>query len=317
MSLPAAVNVVRGLIWETFWQAVASRIFWVMLAVSACCILFCAGVRVHGGARQFGEDAEFLPASQFDPKKVDKTGVVPIQGQISFGFGAVHVSLGRDVDDAVRFVELVLSSIVAGTLGVLLTLIWTAGFLPSFLEPNAASVLLTKPVPRWLLLLGKFLGVNLFVGLQAAVFVFGTWFTLGLTTGVWAPSYLLTVPLLMLQFSFFYSFSMFLAVATRSTVVCIVGTVLFWALCSAVNAGRVEMVAAGTTSWPLEIAYWLLPKPVDCGVFLRDALDAGRYFAQWEALKEYRPGEASVVTSVLSAAALLLLAAVDFRKVDY
>ena len=100
-------------------------------------------------------------------------------------------------------------------------------------------------------------------------------------------------------------------------MVCIVGTLLFWLLCSAVNAGRIEALAAGGVAWPLEAAYWLLPKPVDFGVFLRDVLDAGRYFSQWDALKEYRPSDLSIVTSILSAAALLVLSAFDFGTVDY
>ena len=38
-------------------------------------------------------------------------------------------------------------------------LVWTAGFLPDFLQPSAASVLFAKPVPRWTVLLGKYAGV--------------------------------------------------------------------------------------------------------------------------------------------------------------
>src|SRR5205085_9481618 len=138
------------------------------------------------------------------------------------------------------------------------------GFLPAFLAPNAASVLLTKPVPRWLVLLGKFLGLNLVVGLQASIFALGTWAAIGVATGVWSPAYLLSVPLLMLQFAFFYSFSLFLAVSTRSAIACMVGVVLFWLLCTAVNTSRVEMWAAGAsgvTRALVEAAYWVLPKP--------------------------------------------------------
>src|SRR5580704_8787430 len=43
--------------------------------------------------------------------------------------------------------------------GLLLALLWTAGFLPTFLEPAHASILLAKPTPRWQLLVGKFVGV--------------------------------------------------------------------------------------------------------------------------------------------------------------
>ena len=133
---------------------------------------------------------------------------------------------------------------VADTLGLLLTLIWTAGFLPGFLAPQAVAVLLAKPVPRWTLLAGKYIGVLAFVLAQAAYFVGGTWLALGLRTGVWDPTYLLSIPLLLLQFAVFFSFSLLLAVCSRSTVVCVSGSIAFWAVCWAINFGRHAVMAS-------------------------------------------------------------------------
>ena len=59
---------------------------------------------------------------------------------------------------------------MADAVGLLLALLWTASFLPTFLEPAAVAVLLAKPVPRWQLLVGKFAGVLAFVAFQAARF---------------------------------------------------------------------------------------------------------------------------------------------------
>jgi hypothetical protein len=324
MSFPAAVNVLRALIWESFWQAIASRIFWVLLTVTAVCILFCLGLNVTApkGERDPKEPNYFLPRSdpQFDPDKAAKSGVSPIEGQISLAFGTIPVPLGRNPEDAVEFIQLILSSGVAGTLGILLTLVWTAAFLPSFLEPNAASVLLTKPVPVWLLLLGKFLGVNLFVGLQASIFVVGTWAATGVSTGVWSNAYLMSVPLLMLQFAFFYSFSMFLAVSTRSAVACMVGVVLFWLLCTAVNTSRAEMWAAsatGATRSLVEAAYWVLPKPVDLHKILSDVLTSDRALTTMAALKAYHPGEGSLLSCAAFTVVMLFVSSLDIVKVDY
>src|SRR5262249_29956278 len=47
MNLPAAIYAVRWLVRDTFRQALASRIFWVMLAVSGLCILACLSVRIQ------------------------------------------------------------------------------------------------------------------------------------------------------------------------------------------------------------------------------------------------------------------------------
>ena len=329
MTLSAAVNVLRWLIVDTLWQSLASRIFWVMLAVSGIAILFCLGVGVTGARLEHdpGQRTEILHKDMpSDLEQAKRSGVNVIEGNVSLGFGMVHIQHARDFQDSVRFLQVVLSGVVAGTIGILLTLIWTAGFLPSFLEPNAASILLTKPVPRWTLLLGKFLGMVAFVGMQATIFVGGTWLVLGLRTGVWNETYLLSIPLLTLQFAFFYSFSMFLAVATRSTIVCMVGSVLFWMLCSAINAGRIELMlqpdAPAWLRWPIEAAYWVLPKPIDFNLIMNQALTANQYFAPWpaaqaiEAQGRFTP-EWAILTSLLFGVGMILISAFDVRKVDY
>ena len=77
-----------------------------------------------------------------------------------------------------------------------------------------------------------------FVLAQAVYFVGGTWLALALRTGVWDTAYLLSVPLLLLQFSVFFAFSLLLAVCFRSTVVCVFGLDLLLGLCWAINLAR-------------------------------------------------------------------------------
>ena len=152
--------------------------------------------------------------------------------------------------EAVYFLELVLAWGVAGTFGLLLALVWTAGFVPSFLEPSAASVLLAKPVARWQLLMGKYFGVLTFVGFQVVLFVVLTWVGLGMRTNVWNMTYWWCIPLLLLQFAIFYSFSVLLAVITRSTVACVFGSVLFWLLAWGINYGYVMARGVLETALP-------------------------------------------------------------------
>jgi len=73
--------------------------------------------------------------------------------------------------------------------------------------------------------------------------VVGTWLALGIATGVFDARYLFAIPVLLLHFAAFYSFSAMLAVWTRSTVVCVFGTLLFWVMCWAMNYGRHTVVA--------------------------------------------------------------------------
>ena len=175
-----------------------------MLAVSGLCILFCLSVSVEGGTRLHhpGELPDFVSEPPRQPNETEaayrkrleafraeaeRSGVEIASGELSLAFGAIRAKLGRDAEDAVHFLQLLLAGAVADTAGILLALIWTAGFLPTFLEPSAAAVLLAKPVPRWTLLLGKYLGVLVFVVFQATVFVVGTWLALGCAPGSGTP----------------------------------------------------------------------------------------------------------------------------------
>ena len=258
-------------------------------------------------------------ARQIDPAELAKSGVDVADGEITFLFGAVRVPWVKYHEDATGWLRLVLADFVAGTLGLLLTLIWTGAFLPAFLDPASVSVLLAKPVPRWSLLAGKYVGVLAFVTVQVAVFVLGTWLALALRTGDWSLRYLWCIPLLVVHFAVFFSFSCMLAVWSRSTIVCIFGSLLFWAVCTGINYGRHQTLAeppfaprqsaavvglttpTGTLadapraavaaraaqveepprriSLALEAGYWVLPKPIDVGILEGRMLGAEEHVA--------------------------------------
>ena len=240
--------------------------------------------------------------------------------------------MNRDRRDAVHFVELALAGGVADALGLLLALVWTAGFLPGFLDGRSVSVLLAKPTPRWLLIVGKYLGVLAFVLFHAVLFVGGTWLAIGCRTGVWETTYLWAVPMLLLQFAIFFSFSVLLAVCSRSTVVCVFGSVLFWCLCWGMNFGRHALLAetyrpsdaaiAGQAVRLVEAGYWFLPKPADLGIMLFDALDAASaygkvaVFDSIQAHGDFHPW-LSIAASLSFMALALVAASRQFAALDY
>ena len=43
MNLPAAILVIRWLVWDTFRQSLSSRLFWLMLGISFLTVVFCLG----------------------------------------------------------------------------------------------------------------------------------------------------------------------------------------------------------------------------------------------------------------------------------
>jgi ABC-type transport system involved in multi-copper enzyme maturation permease subunit len=331
-NLPDAIRTVRWMIRDTFRQSLHTKLFWVMIGVTAVCTAFCASIRVTGGPQRFEDDPLYvLPkgeAEKLGEKKLANDGVQVKDGEISFGFGAVKSPIGKTREDSVRFVQLWLAGVVADSLGLLLALVWTAGFLPTFLEPHAVTVLLAKPAPRWSIVVGKYAGVVGFVALQALLFVTCTWLALGLATGVWDGAYWLTVPLLVVNFGIFYAVSAFIAVCTRSTVAAAFGTILFWVVCWGMNFTHHHLIAypisgmGGGTIYLLEVGYWFLPKPLDMSGIFFETLGAQGMYSQVDELVAVRTGgrfhpEASVAASAGFAAVTLGLAAYEFQMTDY
>ncbi len=334
MKLPPSGATLVWLVRDTLRQSLACGVFWILLAISIVSTLVCLSAGVEGGVTISSQAPEFLPANDRDaqhPDKIKHSGVAILSGNFTLAGGAVRIPLARDARGAVHFVQLVLAGGVADTLGFLLAMIWTAGFLPSFLEARSASVLLSKRTPRWLLLWGKYLGVLTFVALQAVIFVGSTWLALGCRTGIWDTAYLLCIPLLLLHFAIFFSVSVLLAVWTQSTVLCVFGSIFFWCLAWGMNYGRhaaalaARAVPEGTFSPRFsqlaDVGYWLLPKPADLGALLYDTVGEDHDFARlldYSALESQGFSMAlAVASSVVFALVVMLTATYSFETLDY
>ena len=330
MSTNRRISVIGALVRDTFRQSFASRIFWIMILITGLSVLLCASVRIEGG--NLIKLPDEIELSQADGTPLSSADMAK-PGKMTLAFGAIPLGLFRDGLSMIQFLQALLAKWVAGAGGTLLALVWTAGFLPEFLQPNAASVLLAKPITRRLLLTGKCLGVLAFVAFHATVFVLGTWLALGLSTGYWDAGYLWAAPLLVLHFAIIYGASALIAVLTRNPSACLFGSLIFWLVCFAMNTARdslLEIQASdpkaakmGERVRPLvEVGYWILPKPADLVVILDDAIRGEEHFALQKELSqvkgrpEFRP-TLSILSSLAFAAALIALSSRQFEETDY
>src|SRR5208337_5358062 len=147
MNSPEVIYAWRWLIRDTFRQSMANYVLWVMLAASAVAIFFCLSATIEGGE-------PLRPPDVLELRRA--------HGHMSLAFGAWRIQLFRDGQAQVHFMLLLLAEWVAGGGGTLLALVWTAGFIPEFLQPANATVLPSKPMPRGALLPGKYLAVLAF-----------------------------------------------------------------------------------------------------------------------------------------------------------
>lgn len=121
------------------------------------------------------------------------------------------------------------------SIGLLIAILVTANMIPETFLPGSLNLLMSKPISRWGLLLAKFVGGCAFVSLCAVYLFVGLWLWLGIQMGIWDKGILLAIPLYILVFAIYYSVSTFVGVYSRSTILSIVVTAIFWAACFAIG----------------------------------------------------------------------------------
>ncbi len=151
-----------ALVVDTFREAFARKIIWGFIICSTLLILF------------------FLVLVKIDV----------VQGGIAMSFIFNNRS-GRvnKAEDVVRGVH----AGIAATLyvyGLILAVLASAGLIPTIFEPGRIELLLSKPVERIHILLGRYLGNILLVALNVFYPVLALWILFGAKTGIWTGSFL-------------------------------------------------------------------------------------------------------------------------------
>lgn len=234
-----------AIIVDSFRESRDRKIFWVMLIIS----LF-----VTAGMACFG----------FEP------------GKVSILFGVwefetdLYTTMGRLRGDLIATIVVdFVMDVVFGTFGIILAIVATAGFFPTFMTSGSVDIVLSKPMTRWALFLARYGGGLVFILFHASVFVLLTFLVVGLRWRIWLPGYLLTIPLMVLLFSYLYCISVLVAVYFRSTVAAVMITLGAWFVFAGVQTA--DDMLQGFPSWKenraidgtLSTARWVVPKTVD------------------------------------------------------
>lgn len=124
-------------------------------------------------------------------------------------------------------------STVSGLLlyfAVLVGIFVSAGLVTSIMEKGTIDLLLSKPVPRWHYIVGRFLGGTLIMLGEVAYLVIGLWLVTGISLGIWSLNFLWSIPLITIGFASAYTVVVLFAVITRSSwfaVIIMYGVLIF------------------------------------------------------------------------------------------
>lgn len=140
----------------------------------------------------------------------------------------------------------------------------TAGIIPDSLERGTVDLFLSKPLARWELLLGKYLGSVAVIGLVTLYFIGGVWFAFGARVGIWNWQFLLSSLTMTFMFAAIFSVVLLLGVVFRNAAVPIIGCFLYLMIVDNLLDSRQTTLYAFSQN-PLyrgicDALYYLLPR---------------------------------------------------------
>ncbi len=130
----------------------------------------------------------------------------------------------------VLILQKLLTTGLGGTILLLVSVAVTAAFVPNMVRKGTLELLLVRPIPRWQLLLFKYVGALLLVAGLLGLLILATWLITGILAGIWTPGVLLALPSLLLFFGLLLSVSVLTGVITRSVISAMLVTVAYWAV---------------------------------------------------------------------------------------
>lgn len=144
----------------------------------------------------------------------------------------------------------------------------TAGIVPSMMEKGTIDLLISKPLRRTELLLGRALGGVIAVGLNLLGFLIALWALYGLATGVWYVPFIgWTFLLSMFAFITLYSGIIALNVFTESWVLPMSLAYIHMTVLSTFLSNReatlYQLISADWLRGIIETLYWALPQVQD------------------------------------------------------
>jgi ABC-type transport system involved in multi-copper enzyme maturation permease subunit len=214
-------------------------------------------------------------------------------------FGA-QATPPSSIDNIAELVRQMQSGFAGGLLiGItLFGVIATAGIIPDTLEKGIVDLYLSKPIARWQLLLGKYLGAVTVVFVNSAYFLGGLWMVFGIKIGVWNVEMVLAAFTMAFVFACLFSIVAFLGVLSRGAAVPIIGAFLYLLVIGTVLQHRENTLYAfsGNVVYRgiFDVCYYLLPqlsalkdgvalqilqRPVDWKPFLQAFLSSCLVFA--------------------------------------
>lgn len=196
-----------------------------------------------------------------------------------------------------------------------LFIVMTSSFIPSMLEKGTVELILSKPVSRSEIILGKYAGGVIIVFSALTYLITIIWLIISFKTGVWHFSFLTSILWYTFIFAVLYSLIIFTALITKSTVLTLIFNMfLLFPITGllSLREGVYSLINNKAVEFILDFIYYLLPKPWDLRTMAVEIIE-GKFSAAQGILIAYQP----LITSIIFIITILSLSIYYFNKKDY
>jgi len=236
------MNATLALIRDTFREAFARRIFWGFFGCCTALLLFLIFILrvdvVQGALATISIFGNSLPST--------------------------------NVENLVQQTQSVIAMVLYFA-GMALSVFASAGLVSSVFEPGRIELLLSKPVSRTHLLLGRYAGNVLVVAANILYLVVGSWVIFGIKTGVWGLGFLISSLCTIFVFSVLLAAIVLVGVIWDSAAVAIMVTFAIMIL-TPILAQKNTLERLLSSEWSRDVVrvlYYTLPKTSDISIIIR------------------------------------------------
>lgn len=181
------------------------------------------------------------------------------------------------MEDILKFFKMLIVVPLYGG-GLFLSIFSASGFIPSMLEKGSAELILSKPVSRLELIIGKYFGGILMVFLNIAYLIIALWLLIGLKFGIWELDFLLTIFTITYAFAALYSLIILIGILTRSSILAMMISYIIFFILSPILSARdtISLFAkSDVLSVIMDILYYLTPQTSNLGELTADLAVGG------------------------------------------
>lgn len=221
----------------------------------------------------------------------------------------VATMAGDDINQFVLGSEIFILN-VSYLLLITFCLIGVSSIIPSMLEKGNIDLMLSKPISRAKIILGKFTGGVLLIFVSLVYLLGAVWLMVSFKFGYWNASFLSSIFILTFSFAVIYSLVIFIGVMTQSSVLSIIINIFLIFLICPFLASRetvlFQFITNNVAQFIINFFYYILPKPGDLQTITTHIIN-----------KENIPSWQPVLTSALFLITFLSASIYFFKKKDY